>query len=132
MRFEAISGLRIILIKSFIHLIGTVDFGDELTLELRCQLGSLPADYLSLPLGSKIHSSSVRDSVEERLIKHLALWKRQYISKGGRLTPLKSPCLTCPPTSFRGFVSLRLCLEHGNEEGDRKSHYPFISFPCLN
>ena len=36
------------------------------------------------------NSLQVGDRVEERLRKKIALWKRQYISKGGRLTLIKS------------------------------------------
>ena len=36
------------------------------------------------------------DGVEERLKKKLALWKRQYISKGGRLTLIKSTLSNLP------------------------------------
>ena len=35
-------------------------------------------------------SIGARDSIEERFRKRLASWKRQYISKGGRLTLIKS------------------------------------------
>ena len=37
--------------------------------------------------------------MEERLRKRLSLWKRQYLSKGGRLTLLKST-LSSLPTYF--------------------------------
>ena len=36
------------------------------------------------------------DGVEERFRKRLALWKRQYISKGGRLTLIKSTLSNMP------------------------------------
>ena len=43
---------------------------------------SLPTTYLGLPLGAHYNSFVVWDGVEERFLKHLAMWKRQYISKG--------------------------------------------------
>ena len=75
--FEALSGLKINLEKSLLLLVGRVE---RLALELRCSIGSLPTNYLGLPLGTKHKASYLWDEVEERLRKRLALWKRQYIS----------------------------------------------------
>ena len=36
------------------------------------------------------------DGVEERVRRRLALWKRQYISKGGRVTLIKSTLASMP------------------------------------
>ena len=38
----------------------------------------------------RCNSISVWDGVEERFRKKLAIWKRQFISKGGRLTLIQS------------------------------------------
>ena len=54
------------------------------------KIGVLPSTYLDLSLGMRRNSLQVCDGVEERFRKKLALWKRQYISKGGRLTLIKS------------------------------------------
>ena len=40
--------------------------------------------------GRPFKSKVVWDSVEERFQNRLAMWKRQYISKGGRLTLIRS------------------------------------------
>ena len=61
-----------------------------------CQVGSLPSSYLGLPLGAPFKSIPVWDDVEERLCRRLALWKRQYISKGGRLTLIRSTLSSMP------------------------------------
>ena len=61
-----------------------------------CRVGSLPSSYLGLPLGAPFKSILVREGVEERLRKRLALWKRQYISKGGRLTLIRSTLSSMP------------------------------------
>ncbi|KAL6343049.1 hypothetical protein AAG906_017861 [Vitis piasezkii] len=76
MWFEAISGLKVNLSKR----------------------RSLPTSYLGLPW-SPYKSTRVWDAVEERFRKRLSLWKRQYLSKGGRLTLLKST-LSSLPTYF--------------------------------
>ena len=94
--FEALSGLKINLEKSLLLPVGRMDSVERLTLELGCNIGSLPTDYLGLPLGSKHRASYVWDGVEERLRKRLALWKKQYISKGGRLTLIKNTLSNIP------------------------------------
>ena len=85
MWFEAFLGLKINLGRSAIFPVGRVENPKILALELGCDVGSLPTTYLGLPLGAKHNSQRVWDGVEERFRKRLALWKRQYISKGGRL-----------------------------------------------
>ena len=61
---------------------------------MRCRVGKLPTSYLGLPLGATFKSPRVWDAVEERFKKKLSLWKRQYLSKGGRLTLIKSTLST--------------------------------------
>ena len=76
--------------KSSILPVGKVENLERLALEHGCKIGSLPTAYLGLPLGAKHSSTSLWDEIEERFRKMLALWKRQYISKGGRLTLIRS------------------------------------------
>ena len=56
----------------------------------------MPTEYLGLPLGAKHKEARVWDGVEERFRKRLALWKRQYISKGGRLILIRSVLSNMP------------------------------------
>ena len=63
---------------------------EDLAMELGCRIGELPLTYLDLPLGMRHNSLQVWDGVGERFKKKLALRKRQYISKRGRLTLIKS------------------------------------------
>ena len=51
-------------------------------------VGTFP--YLDLPLGAPHNSMGVWDTIEERFRKRLAWWKKQYTSKGGRLTLIMS------------------------------------------
>ena len=46
--------------------------------------------YLELPLGAAHKSVVAWDGVEERYRKCLTLWKRDYLSRGGRLTLIRS------------------------------------------
>ena len=88
--FEASSGLKINLDKSEIYKVGDVDNLDSLATVLGCHSGQLPSTYLGLPLGAPHKSVAAWDAIEERMLKKLALWKRNYISKRGRLTLIKS------------------------------------------
>ncbi|RVW71548.1 hypothetical protein CK203_048001 [Vitis vinifera] len=63
---------------------------DELAVELGCRVGALPTVYLGLPLGANHKATTMWDGVEKRMRRRLALWKRQYLSKGGRITLMKS------------------------------------------
>ena len=94
--FEAASGLKINLGKSEIIPVGEVEDIEELAAEIGCRVGSLPSQYLGLPLGAPNKASSVWDGVEERVRRRLALWKRQFISKGGRITLIKSTLASIP------------------------------------
>ena len=76
--------------------IGEVDELEELAAELGCRLGALPTVYLGLPLGAHHKTSSSWDGMEERMRRRLAQWKRQYISKGGRITLIKSTLASIP------------------------------------
>ena len=95
--FEALSGLRINLDKSSLIPMGRVENEENLAIELGYKISDLPTEYPGLSLGAKRKASSVWDGVEERFRKRLANLKRQYISKGGRLTLIRS-CLSNLPT----------------------------------
>ncbi|WJZ84180.1 hypothetical protein VitviT2T_003796 [Vitis vinifera] len=94
--FEAASGLRINLEKSKLIPVGEVEEMEELAAELGCKVGSMPSVYLGLPLGARNKSAAVWDGVEEKMRRRLAQWKRQYISKGGRLILIKSTMASIP------------------------------------
>ena len=114
MWFESISGLRINLNKSEIIYVGSIAEVDSLALDLRCKVGTLPSTYLGLPLGAPHKSVTVLDGIEERFRKRLALWKRQYISKGGKITLISSTLSSLPiyfMSLFRMPRRVRLGLE---------------------
>ncbi|RVX19375.1 putative ribonuclease H protein [Vitis vinifera] len=96
MWFEACSGLRINLEKSEMIPVGRVMNIEGLALELGCKVGGIPSSYLGMPLGAAFNSLAVWDGVEERFRRRLAMWKRQYISKGGRLTLIRSTMSSMP------------------------------------
>ncbi|RVX17177.1 hypothetical protein CK203_003109 [Vitis vinifera] len=62
----------------------------------RGQGGTAAYRLLGLPLGAPNKATSVWDGVEEKVRRKLALWKRQYISKGGKITLIKSTMASMP------------------------------------
>ena len=138
MWFEAISGLRINLNKSEIIPMGKITDVDALALELGCKVGALPSSYLGAP-----HNSvAVWDGIEERFRKRLTLWKRRYISKGGRLTLIQST-LSCLLVYFMSLfhlpIRVTLRLEQiqkdfmwGRGNMDKKPHLVKWSMVCAN
>ena len=114
MWFEACLGLRISWEKSELIPTDRMHNIEDLALELGCKVGGLPSCYLGMPLGPPFKSVVVWDGVEERFRKRLAMWKRRYISKGERLTLIRST-LSSMPIYFMSFFCMprkvRLRLE---------------------
>ena len=106
MWFEAISGLKVNRDKSKVIPVGSIESLKEGVSVMGCKVGKLPTSYLGLPLGASFKSSRVWDVVEERFRKRLFLWKRQYLSKWGRLTLIKRTLLSLPTYFMSLFVIL--------------------------
>ncbi|RVX23098.1 putative ribonuclease H protein [Vitis vinifera] len=82
--------------KSMVIPVGEVEGALDMAAEIGCKVGQLPTVYLGLPLGAPNRASSVWDGVEEKMRRKLALWKRQFLSKGGRITLIKSTLASIP------------------------------------
>ncbi|RVX10737.1 Transposon TX1 uncharacterized 149 kDa protein [Vitis vinifera] len=115
MWFEAISGLRINLDKSEILPVGRVENLEVLALEVGCKVGKLPTSYLGIPLGANHKSVAVWDGVEERFRKRLTMWKRQFISKGGRITLIRSTLSSMPIYLISLLRIPRVCFANERE-----------------
>ncbi|RVW25094.1 putative ribonuclease H protein [Vitis vinifera] len=137
MWFEVVSGLRINLEKSELIPVGRVENIDDIALDFGCRVGSLSSTYLGLPLGAPFKTVSVWDGVEERFRKRLAMWKRQYLSKWGRATLIRST-LSNLPIYFMSLLklpsSVRRRLEQiqrdflcGGGNLERKPHLALLS-----
>ncbi|KAG2700502.1 hypothetical protein I3760_06G000400 [Carya illinoinensis] len=61
-----------------------------------CRVSSLPMNYLGLPLGASFMAKHIWDGLVEIIEKRLAAWKRMYLSKGGRITHIKSTLSNIP------------------------------------
>ena len=104
-RFEEVSGLCINLGKFELAPVGEVHNLEALVGLLGCEQSSLPLKYLGLPLGAKFKDLSIWNPILERMERRLAGWKRIYLSKGGKVTLIKSSLLSLP-TYFLSLLPL--------------------------
>lgn len=70
--------------------------GEELCEVWGRKLGSLPETYLGMPLGASFKEKGVWNPLIDKLRGRLALWKRKYLTKGGRLVLVKSTLESIP------------------------------------
>ena len=97
--FEVVSGLKRNLGKSELVPIGVVHNFELLLNVLGCKHVTLPMKYLGLRLGAKFKNKTIWNPILEKMERRLAKWKRLYLSKGGRVTLIKST-LSNFPTYF--------------------------------
>ena len=71
----------------------------DLAALLSCHVGSLPLQYLGMPLRASYKALGIWNPIIEKIERRLAGWQKIYLSKGGRLTLLKST-LSSLPTYF--------------------------------
>ena len=88
--FKTVTGLKVNALKSEMVRIGEVSNDQVLAEFLGCRIGSLPMTYLGMPLGASHKSPTIWNPILEKIERKLAGWKKMYLSKGGRLTLLKS------------------------------------------
>ena len=84
------SRLQINLGKSELVQVGDVPHLEMLADMLGCKTSTLPMNYLGLTLGASFKMQSIWNPIAEKMERRLARWKRLYLSKGGRLTLIKS------------------------------------------
>lgn len=77
---------------------------------LGCQSDNLPSSYLGLSLGAKYKQKFNWEPIVERIEKRLSGWKTKYLSKGVRLTLVKSIFSSIPTYFFLFFPSPLLQL----------------------
>jgi exonuclease III len=116
--FQASSGLKINLGKSELVPVGSVPDVEELAVVLGCKVGTLPMSYLGLPLGSSFKDKTIWNGIVEKLETRLAGWKRMYLSKGGRVTLIKST-LSNIPTYYLSLFPIPVGVAHRIEKIQR-------------
>ena len=97
---------------------GPVPNVPELAGILGCSVASLPLTYLDLPLGASFKMKSIWSGVVERMEKRLAGWKRLYLSKGGRMTLIKST-LSSIPTYYLSLFPIPMSIARRIEKLQR-------------
>jgi hypothetical protein len=88
--FEAVAGLKANLSKSALVPVGSRGEVDQLASVLGCGSGDLPLKYLGLPLGASFKLKAMWADLEDLMSQWLAPWKRMNLSKGARVTLIKS------------------------------------------
>jgi hypothetical protein len=81
---------------------------------LGCRMASLSIKYLGLPLGASYKNTSIWNGIVEKMERRLAGWKILYLSKGGRLTLIKSTLSNLPTYYLSLFpipVGVANCIE---------------------
>ena len=131
--FELISGLKINFSKSVIAGVNIpVAEINEIAGILKCKAGDFPLTYLGLPLGANPRRIKTWNPIVDRFKKKLALWKRNHISIGGRISLIKSALSNLPiyfMSLFKMPITVAQELEKiqsqflwGDSEGNKKLH----------
>ena len=98
--FQAVTSFKVNALKSEMVPIRKVPNAHVQAKILGCRIGSLPMTQLGMPLGASHKSPTVWNHILEKIERKLAGWKKMYLSKGGRLTLLKSTLSNLPAYSL--------------------------------
>ena len=132
--FQAFTSLKVNVGKSEIVPIGEVGHIQSLANIFQCKVGSLPMTYLGMPLGASYKIASIWNPILERMEKKPSRWKCLYLSKGGRLTLLKSTLSSLPTYYLSLFtvpklVTIRLeCIQRNFLKG---YSYECFKYPLM-
>ena len=117
--------------------IGEVDDVHALADILGCRVGTLPISYLGMPLGASHNSPSIWNPILEKIERKMAGWKKLYLSKGGRLTLLKS-MLSSFPTYYLSLFTIPTHVANRIEKlqrdflwSDSKTHSVGLDKVCV-
>ena len=111
---EVVFGLKINMGKFELVLVGVfpniADFVDV----LGCKQGSFLMKYLGLPLGANIRDSSIWNPIIEKMERRVG-WKWLYLSKGSKVTLIKSTWSNLP-TYFLSLFLIPVEVAHRIEQ----------------
>jgi len=99
---------------------------DLLLTVLGCKQGTLPMKYLGLPLCAKFKDKTIWNPILEKMERRLAGWKRLHLSKGGRVTLIKST-LSNLPTYFLSLFPIPAAVANRIEKLQRNFLWGGIS-----
>ena len=126
--FQAVTGLNVNVVKSEMVPIEEVNNVNALAKILDCRVGALPMTYLGMPLAASHKSPSIWNPILEKIERKLAGWMKLYLSKGGRMTLLRST-LSSLPTYFLSLFTIPTHVANKIEKlqrdfqwGDPKTH----------
>ena len=105
--FQAFICLKVNTGKSEIVPIGEVNNLNALADIFSCKVG--PMKYLGMPLGTSFNIASIWNPILEKMEKKLSRWKHLYLSKGGRLSLLKST-LSSLSTYFLSLFTIPIAM----------------------
>jgi hypothetical protein len=94
--FKAVAGLKVNLSKSALVPVGPLDNVGQLTGLLGCGAGEVPLKYLGLPLRASFKLKAMWAGLEDLMARQLTPRKRLYLSKGGKITFIKSTLSNMP------------------------------------
>jgi hypothetical protein len=97
------------MVKSEMVPVGEVLNISDLADSLCCHIGVLPLSYLGMPLGALYKAVMVWNPILEKMERRLLGWQKLYLSKGGRLTLLKST-LSSLPTYFLSLFTIPMSV----------------------
>ena len=128
-RFEEVSGLKINLGKFELVPVRDVLNLHELVEILGRRESALPLKYLGFPLGATFKDKTVWNPILEKMEERLAGWKRLYLSKGGKVTLIKST-LSSLPTYFLSLLPIPIKVAKQMEELQRDFLWNGIGDKC--
>jgi len=89
--FEEVSGLKVNFHKSILTGVNVSEsWLTEASLVMNVHKGSLPFNYLGLPIGGDSRKLSFWKPILDRIVAHLSSWNNKFLSFGGCLVLLRS------------------------------------------
>ena len=104
------SGLKINFKKSVIIPVGVMEEDPErLAAAYGCGIGQLPLKYLGVLIGVSPRGREIWEPVILRIQKRLSMWKRKFLSFGGRVTLINS-VLTSLLLYYMSIFKVSICV----------------------